>query len=44
MAAYKVLLADDHPLFREGIKRILEGNPNIQVVGRSATALTCWRS
>lgn len=35
MAALRVLLADDHPLFREGIKKILDGNPNIQVVGEA---------
>jgi len=29
----RVLIADDHPIFREGVRRILERTPEIQVVG-----------
>ena len=32
----RVLLADDHPLVREGIKACLRGEPGIQVVGEAA--------
>jgi len=28
----RVLIADDHPIFREGVRRILERTPEIQVV------------
>lgn len=28
----KIILVDDHPLFREGVKRILEMEPNFEVV------------
>jgi len=30
---YRIILADDHPLFREGIKRIIGDVPHFQVVG-----------
>ena len=29
----RVLVVDDHPLFREGLRRILAGRPDIEVVG-----------
>jgi two-component system invasion response regulator UvrY len=29
----KVLIADDHPIFREGVRRILERTPEVSVVG-----------
>ncbi len=34
--AIKVLLVDDHPLAREGLRRLLEMEPNINMVGESA--------
>ncbi len=36
MRSYKILLADDHALFREGVKRILESEPGLQVVGEAS--------
>ncbi|UFS72535.1 response regulator transcription factor [Geomonas sp. RF6] len=35
--AIKVLLVDDHRLVREGVRRILEGEPSIEVVGEADT-------
>lgn len=32
-----VLIADDHPLFRKGIRTMLESMPEIKVVGEAAT-------
>lgn len=32
----RVLLADDHTLFRDGIARLLNNEPNIEVVGQAA--------
>ncbi|HLH74606.1 MAG TPA: response regulator transcription factor [Chloroflexota bacterium] len=32
----RVLIADDHPIFRQGIRGILETQPDIDVVGESA--------
>jgi DNA-binding NarL/FixJ family response regulator len=39
MATYKIVLADDHALFREGIKRIIEGIPGVQVMGEVGDGL-----
>jgi len=33
----RVLLADDHPIFREGVRRILERTPEVKVVGEVDT-------
>lgn len=33
----RVLLADDHALFREGLRALLQATPDIQVVGEAAT-------
>ena len=33
MDTLRVLLADDHALFRQGVKSLLEAYPNIEVVG-----------
>lgn len=32
----RVLIVDDHPIFREGVRRILERTPEIRVVGEVA--------
>ncbi|MCX7622489.1 MAG: response regulator transcription factor [Thermomicrobium sp.] len=34
----RVLLADDHPVVRVGLRALLEGEPDIQVVGEASTA------
>lgn len=34
----RVLLADDHTLFREGVRQLLEAQGDFQVVGEAATA------
>lgn len=33
MSKIRVLLADDHDLFRQGVRRLLDGHPDIEVVG-----------
>jgi len=33
----RVLIADDHPIFKEGLKRIVEGVPDFTVVGEAAS-------
>lgn len=33
----RILLADDHPMFREGVRSILESTPDVTVVGEAAT-------
>jgi DNA-binding NarL/FixJ family response regulator len=37
--SYRIVLADDHNLFRDGIKRIVEGIPDVQVVGEVGDGL-----
>jgi DNA-binding NarL/FixJ family response regulator len=37
MDRLRVLLADDHPLFREGLAAVLSTRPEIEVVGEAAT-------
>ncbi|MGH8319839.1 MAG: response regulator [Steroidobacteraceae bacterium] len=39
MTTIKVLLVDDHAIVREGYRRLLEGEPNIHVVGDAANAV-----
>jgi DNA-binding NarL/FixJ family response regulator len=35
----KVIIADDHPLIRIGICKLLDGKPDIQVVGEASNGL-----
>ena len=35
----RVLVVDDHPLARQGIRRILEGQPDMQIVGEAEDGL-----
>jgi DNA-binding NarL/FixJ family response regulator len=35
----RVLIADDHPLFRDGLRAMLESEPDIELVGEAATGL-----
>ena len=37
MDALRVLIADDHPLFRKGMRALLTATPEIEVVGEAAT-------
>jgi len=38
MTKIRILMVDDHSLFRESLARLLEANPDFLVVGRCATA------
>lgn len=37
MTALRVLIADDHPVFRDGIRALLEATPGIEVIGEATT-------
>jgi two-component system response regulator DevR len=38
MARQRILLVDDHEVVREGLKAMLDGHPNFEVVAEAATA------
>ena len=46
MAKIRVLLTDDHTLFRQGIRTLLSAEPDIEVVGEAANAsdAVLWRA
>ena len=35
MSRYLIVLADDHVMVRQGIRRIVEENPDLEVISRS---------
>src|SRR5215467_6751832 len=37
-----VLIIDDHPLFRDGLRAVLHNDPDITVIGDAADARTGW--
>ena len=39
MNPYRIILADDHVMFRQGIKNILEGAEDLEVVGEAGDGL-----
>ena len=39
MEPYRVVLADDHLLFREGMKRLIEEMPDVEVIGEASDGL-----
>jgi DNA-binding NarL/FixJ family response regulator len=39
MTPYRVIMADDHVMFRRGLRRILEKDPDIQIAGETGDGL-----
>ena len=39
MSAYQIVLADDHLMFRNGLKRILEEFKGLQVIGEASDGI-----
>ena len=39
MPPYKIILADDHALMREGLKRIIQEDPELQVIDEAGDGL-----
>src|SRR5260370_30448671 len=37
MEPIRILIADDHPLFRDGLRALLESVPDLQVMGEAMT-------
>lgn len=42
-AAVRLLIADDHPIFREGLRRLLEAEPDFEVVGEAVDGVQAVR-
>lgn len=42
LMAIRVILADDHPLTREGLRSYLEHESDIQLVGEAADGIAAW--
>lgn len=43
MSQIRVILADDHPLTRQGLKAYLENDPNIALVGEAEDGEAAWK-
>ena len=41
--ATRILIADDHPIFRDGLRRLLEGESDLRVVGEAVDAAEAVR-
>jgi DNA-binding NarL/FixJ family response regulator len=39
----RVLMADDHPMFRFGLRALLSATPDLEVAGRRPAARKPWR-
>ena len=40
MGNYRIVIADDHPLIRQGLKKVIEGVPGLEVVGEAGDGLS----
>jgi DNA-binding NarL/FixJ family response regulator len=38
----RVLIADDHPVFRDGLRVLLEASPEVELVGEAARRRRRW--
>lgn len=43
MQKLKILLAEDHRILREGLKRLIAEQPNMEVVGEADNGITAWQ-
>ncbi len=43
MEKLKILLAEDHRILREGLKRLIDEHPNMEVVGEADNGITAWQ-
>ena len=39
MGRYRIVLADDHALFRQGLRRIIEDNPDLEIAGEAGDGM-----
>lgn len=43
MVKLKILLAEDHRIMREGLKRLIDEQPNMEVIGESDDGIDAWQ-
>jgi len=43
MEKLRILLAEDHRILREGLKRLIDEQPNMEVVGEADNGVTAWQ-
>ena len=43
MVKLKILLAEDHRIMREGLKRLIDEQPNMEVVGEADDGIDAWQ-
>src|SRR5688500_19628655 len=43
MEKLRILLAEDHLILREGLKRLIAEQPNMEVVGEADNGVTAWQ-
>ena len=43
MEKLRILLAEDHRILREGLKRLIDDQPNMEVVGEADNGITAWQ-
>ena len=43
MERLKILLAEDHRILREGLKRLIAEQPNMEVVGEADNGVAAWQ-
>jgi DNA-binding NarL/FixJ family response regulator len=41
--AIRILVADDHAIFRDGLRKLLEGADDVQIVGEASNGLECTK-
>src|SRR5919107_2395857 len=40
----RVVLADDHPIIREGLRRLIDAQPDMRVVGEASDGEAAWHA
>ena len=43
MGIIRIVIVDDHPVVRQGVRNMLAYQPDIEVVGEAADAASCFR-